>query len=223
MDPISQLVNGLLGLLTPIITPDWGQLIALIPLLLVLVVALYLAWLARTWMRFNASLPAHLRPQLSRSRWLVVYTVGVALGGLVCVAAFQLGGKGSDGTLGLYVNTPLLLAGLLIAIGVVGHGILRWEHDHANDEPEDAAAAWVRQHGRGISIALQFAIGVLITAAALLIPSEPDAQGVVPVAVVPLLIPGLLLAIFAIYRVVAGAFGPESDGGTVAVEAGSAH
>lgn len=223
MDPISQLVKGLLGFLTPIITPDWGQLIALIPLLLLAVVALFVFLQIRSWTRYNASLPPRLRPKLSRSRWLIVYTIGVVIGALICTASFQLGGKGSDGTLGLFANLPLLFAGLLVSIGSVGAGILRWEEDGAKDEPEDATSAWVRAHSRAISISLQFLIGVLITAAALLIPASPDAEGVTPPAVVPLLFVGLIIAIAAVGRLIVGAFGPESDGDMVPAEAGAHH
>ncbi len=223
MDPISQFVEGLLGLLAPIITPDWGELVALIPLMLLAVVALFVVLQLRSWIRYNASLPPRLRPQISRSRWLLVYTTGVVIGALVCIAAFQLGGSPEDGTLGLTVNLPLLFAGLLVAIGSVGAGILRWEQDGARDEPEDATSAWVRAHSRAISISLQFLIGVLITAAALLIPATPDAEGVTPPAVVPLLVAGLIVAIAAIGRLIVGAFGPESDGDMVPAEAGAHH
>ncbi|MEI7745602.1 MAG: hypothetical protein WCK58_17840 [Chloroflexota bacterium] len=212
MEAINELWTSVLAFSAQFVTPDWGKLVGLIPLLLLLVVVLYLAWLFRTWTRFNASLPERLRPQLSGRRLLVVHAAGVLLGALVCTLAFQTGGSAADGSLGLTVTTPLLLLGLAIAIGSVCNGILYWERSAPDeDEPEDASAVWAREHRRSISIVIQFALGVLITAAGLVLLPAPGADGVQPVASVPLLVIGLLVAIAAVGRVIAGARLDDTD------------
>lgn len=206
MDAINNIWTNILAFTGQFVTPDWGQLIGLIPLGLLLVVILYLLWLGRTWMRFNASLPERLRPQLTPRRLLIAHAGGVLLGALICILAFQTGGSAEDGTLGLTVTLPLLLIGLMTCIGSVCNGILYWERSADDaDEPEDASSVWFREHRRSISIVIQFFLGVLVTAAGLLLLPPADANGVQPVASVPLLVLGLILAISAVGRAIVGA------------------
>ena len=49
MTPLDRLSTGLLDLLRPIITPDWGALVSLIPLGLLLVVLAYVGLMGRRW------------------------------------------------------------------------------------------------------------------------------------------------------------------------------
>ena len=206
MDAISDLLDGLLALLTPLITPDWGALVGLLPVLLLVPVIGYLLWTVRRWARFNAQLPRSLRGRLDVRTALVVHAGGVLLGALVVAASFFTAGSPEDGTIGLVVSVPLLIVGLVIAVGTVGHGIVQWEggtHDEDTGD-EDPSAAWVARHRRAISLGLQFVVGVAISALGLLILPAPDESGVQPAATVPVLVVGLLLAISALGRVVTG-------------------
>jgi hypothetical protein len=57
-DAIGNLVNGIISLLTPIVTPDWGALIALLPVLLVLgVVGPLLSLLILGWFIYVVRAP----------------------------------------------------------------------------------------------------------------------------------------------------------------------
>lgn len=210
MTAIQDIWSSILAALSPILSPDWGSLVGLIPFLILGLVILYLVWVVWAWRRLNRSLPDSIRPRASNRAVLVAHAAGILLGLALGAVAFITGGSVEDGTLGLTVDLPLLLLGMAIAICTAGSGILRWERVGPQDEPPDETELWARAHRRGISISLQFLIGVLITAAGLLLLPPPDAEGVQPVASVPLLVIGLVVAITAVARAIQ-ALWPSGD------------
>jgi len=205
MDALTSLFNSLIELLTPLITPDWGQLVLLIPFLLLGLVLVYLFWLYRSWSGYRRALPRRLRWRPNGRTLLVMHAGGMLLAIAVCALAFVTGGSAADGTLGLTLNVPMLLVGLTIGIGTTLNGIRIWEDDgHATDGP-DPAIGWYEKHSRSVSIVIQFGLGVLITAIGLIaLPPADPATGEQPVATLPVLILGLLLAISAVGRAIAG-------------------
>lgn len=215
MDAISSLFNSLIELTTPFITPDWDELVLLIPFLLLLLGLAYLFWVYRSWTGYRRSLPRRLRWRPDNRTLLVMHIGGVLLGTAVTALAFFAGGTVEDRTLGLSVNVPLLLTGLAIAIGTVLSAIRLWEDDGRDTDGPDPAIGWYAKHRRSVSIILQFGLGVLITVIGLVaLPPADPATGEQPVAVLPVLIVGLLLAIAAVGRAIAGSWGgadPDID------------
>lgn len=210
MTAIQDIWSSILAALSPILSPDWGSLVALIPLLILGLAILYLVWVVWAWRRLNRSLPDSIRPRAGSRVVLVAHAAGILLGLALCGLAFITGGSVEDGTLGLTVDLPLLLLGLAIAVSTAGSGILRWERVGPADEPPDETELWARAHRRGISISLQFLIGVLIIAAGLVLLPPPDAEGIQPVASVPLLVLGLLITVAAAGRAIL-ALWPSGD------------
>lgn len=224
MDAINDLWNSILAFSAQFITPDWGQLILLIPFLLLLLVILYLVYIYRAWTGYRRGLPRRLRYHPDKKTLLVMHAAGVLLGVAICALAFMTGGSAADGTLGLTVTLWMLFVGLAIAIGTVGNAIRLWEDDGRNTDGPDPSIAWYQKHSRAISIAIQFGLGVIITAVGLLVlpPADP-ATGVQPVATLPVLVVGLLLAISAVGRAIKGSWGgadPDLDE-PLAIDAGT--
>lgn len=227
MDALNSFWSGVLQFLTPIVTPDWGALVGLLPLLLLVPVALYAFLMVRSWMRLQAALPASLKRRPNRRAQLVLHGGGVLLGGFFVAVAFAVAGTPEAGTIGVTVSIPLLILGVLVAVGTVGHGIVLWESGTVDEDTGevDPSAAWVAEHRRPISLVLQFFIGVAIAAAGLLLLPPADTTGVQPVATVPVLVLGLLLAIAAVGRAVAGFWNDDDTTDLVAADAngGAAH
>lgn len=215
MDALTSLFDSLIELITPLVTPDWGQLVLLIPLLLLLLGLVYLFWVYRSWTGYRRALPRRLRWRPDNRTLLVMHAGGILLGGAVCALSFFTGGSAEDGTLGLAVNVPMLLVGLAIAIGTSLSGFRLWEDDGRDTDGPDPAIGWYAKHRRTVSIVLQFGLGVLITAIGLVaLPPADPATGEQPVAVLPVLVVGLLLAIAAVGRAIAGSWGradPDID------------
>jgi hypothetical protein len=215
MDALNSLFNSFIELLTPLVTPDWGQLVLLIPFLLLLLVAGYLFWVYRAWTGYRRGLPRRLRWRPDGRTLLVMHAGGILLGGALCALSFFAGGSAADGTLGLTVNLPMLLGGLAIALGTALNGIRLWEDDGRLTDGPDPSIGWYEHHRRSISILLQFGLGVLITAIGLIaLPPADPATGEQPVAVLPVLVVGLILAISAAGRAIAGSWGradPDID------------
>jgi hypothetical protein len=215
MDALSSLFDSFIELTAPLVTPDWGQLVLLIPFLLLLLVLAYLLWVYRAWTGYRRALPRRLRWRPDNRTLLVMHTGGVLLGGAVCAIAFFTGGSAEDGTLGLTVNFPMLLVGLGISIGTVLNAFRLWEDDGRDTDGPDPAIGWYAKHRRTVSILIQFGLGVLITVIGLIaLPPADPATGEQPVAVLPVLVVGLLLAISAVGRAVAGSWGradPDID------------
>jgi hypothetical protein len=210
MDALNSLFNSFLELITPLVTPDWGQLVLLIPFLLLLLGLAYLFWVFRSWTGYRRALPRRLRWRPDGRTLLVMHAGGLLLGGAVCAIAFFTGGSAADGTLGLSVNIPMLLVGLAIAIGTSLSAFRLWEDDGRDTDGPDPAIGWYARHRRSVSIVLQFGLGVLITVIGLVaLPPADPATGEQPVAVLPVLVVGLLLAITAVGRAIAGSWGRQ--------------
>jgi hypothetical protein len=221
MDAINNFWSGVLQFLTPIVTPDWGALVGLLPLLLLVPVVLYILVTVRAWRRMHAQLPASLRRRPNRRAQLALHAGGVLLGGVTVALAFAVAGTPEDRTIGLTVSIPLLVLGVLIAVGTVGNGIVAWENGTVDEETGevDPSAAWVAAHRRPITLIIQFLLGVAIAAVGLLLLPPADSTGVQPVATVPILVVGLLLSISAVGRAIMGFWNDDDATDLVPVEA----
>jgi len=220
MSPLDSFWTGVLSLLTPLVTPDWGQLVTLIPWLLLLLVLGFLALIARAWVRLLRSQPAR-GPKVRRRplRPLVLGHAAVIVTGIVTVIlSFAAGARtdwtGATSPAGLFVNVPLLFLGLGIVIGTTGNAARLWERGGRDDiEPDaiDHITAAVRRHPARARRVVVFFAGVLIAATGLLMGTVPGwahaaAQGgwptdlppdPLPVAAIPVLLLGLVLAVGA--------------------------
>jgi hypothetical protein len=218
MSPLDSFWNGVLSLLTPLVTPDWGQLVTLIPWLLLLLVLGFLALIGRAWVRLLRSQPAR-GPKVRRRalRPLVLGHAAVVVTGIVTVIlAFVAGARtewtGATSPAGLFVNLPLLFLGLGLAIGATGNAARLWERSGREDiEPDviDSVAAAVRRHPARAQRVVVFLAGVLIAATGLLLGNVPGwahaaAPGSwptditpepMPAAAIPVLLLGLVLAV----------------------------
>lgn len=215
MDALNSLLDSFIELITPLVIPDWGELVLLIPLLLLLLGLVYLFWVYRSWTGYRRALPRRLRWRPDGRTLLVMHAGGLLLGGAITALAFFAAGSSADGTLGLAVSIPLLLVGLAIAIGTSLSAFRLWEDDGRDTDGPDPAIGWYAKHRRTVSIVIQFGLGVLITAIGLIaLPPADPATGEQPVAVLPVLVVGLLLAITAVGRAIAGSWGrsdPDID------------
>lgn len=227
MSALDSFWSGVLSLLTPLVTPDWGKLIGLIPLLLLGLVLLFLALQARAWMRMSASQP--VRGPKGRPRdfrpILAGHLIVMVLGTVTVIAAFIAGSQdpswtGATSPVGLLVYFPLLLLGLALVIGAAGSLIRIWDRNGRTDlEPDliDRANAWIGRHPGRAKRSVIFAAGVMISAVGIALGTIPGwttaaeaaatAAGKwpevtspepVPVAVVPVLLVGLTLAVGAV-------------------------
>ena len=131
MDLLERLWSGLLGLLTQFVIPDWGALIALLPVFIGVVVVLFLLGVVARYRRLN---PARRRP----GRIAPVTPPGVHMPGptyapiFAAVGAFLL-------FMGLVFNGLILVLGLIALILT----LLYWgregltDYDHvAGDHPQ---------------------------------------------------------------------------------------
>lgn len=220
--PLDDFWTGVLSLLAPIITPDWGKLVGLIPLLLLLLLLAYLGRLAAVWVGLYRAEPVRTLGRRRRSirPLILAHAAVVVVGVAIAVTAFVLGARdanwqGSGSPLGLVVNVPLLLAGLVITVAAAGSGIRLWDRNGRDDLQPDAVdrgIALVRRYpGRAKRIAA-FAVGVVLSAAGLAlgtVPGVPDADR--SPAVLPLLLLGLVLAVGAVGSAIAGVWSSDPD------------
>jgi hypothetical protein len=240
MSPLDSFWNGVLSLATPIVTPDWGKLVALIPLLLLLLVLLFLALIARAWWRLLRSQPT--RGPKVRRRSLRPLVIGhfavIGIGIVTVILAFAGGARdpnwdAANSPVGLVVNFPLLILGLAVAIGAGGNAGRLWERHGRDDiEPDvlDHVAAAVHRHPARAKRAVVFFAGVLIAATGLLLGAVPGwttgqaaaasatgawPQGLAPepleVAAFPVLLLGLVLAIAAGGSAIAAVWPDDRD------------
>lgn len=219
MSPLDSFWNGVLSLLTPIVTPDWGKLVVLIPWLLLLLVLAYLGRMGMVWASLYRSQPVRGPKVRARSiRPLVIAHLGViAVGVLVLILAFVVGAndpawKAGNSPLGLVVNVPLLILGAVLAVGSAGNAARLWSHEPGDEDPIDRVVAVARRHpGRTRRVAA-FVVGVVLAATGLLLGTAPGpgAQPV-PVAVVPLLLLGLALAVGAVGSTIAAVWRSDPD------------
>jgi hypothetical protein len=201
---------GVMSLLQPLITPDWGQLVALIPLLLLGLVLLFLLWVIRAWVRIYRAQPVR-GPKVRKPDYrpmVIGHLVVIAIGVVTVVIAFIAGSKapgwtGANSPLGLVVNLPLLLLGLGLIIGAAGNAARTWERHGRDDvEPDllDAIDARIRRHPHGTRRLVVFIAGVMIAVTGMLLgtPPGPIPAYPVPVAFLPVLLPGLVMAVGAV-------------------------
>ena len=153
MQPSGDPWTSFLDWLTQIITPDWGSLVALLPLGLLGLVALFLAATAYQWYRAAAI----NRPRVPRrlaagapppgvhlpgpSFWPFVLPVGALL--ILFALAVRPSGQGGRTDL---VNLPVLVAGLAVtALGIAGwfrDSMREWSRtEHGDGHAELAHAA----------------------------------------------------------------------------------
>lgn len=223
MSPLDSFWNGVLSLLAPIITPDWGKLIVLIPLLLLLLVLAFLGRVVMAWASLYQSQPVRGPKIRHRSvRPLVIAHLAVmAVGVLVVVAAFVVGSNdpawnGRNSPLGLVVNVPLLILGLIVVVGGGGSGARLWDRfgrDDLEPDPIDRVMALARRHPGRAKRAVTFALGVLLAALGLGLGTAPGGATAqpVPVAVLPLLLLGLALAVGAVGSAIAAVWRSDPD------------
>jgi hypothetical protein len=223
MSPLDSFWNGLLSLLAPIITPDWGKLIVLIPLLLLLLVLGFLARVVMAWVSLYRALPARGPKLRQRSiRPLVIaHVAAMAVGVVVVAAAFIVGSSdpawnGRNSPIGLVVNLPLLILGLIIVVSGAGSGARLWDRHGRDDlepDPIDKALAMARRHPGRAKRAVAFAMGVVLAGLGLGLGTAPGGatDQPVPVAVLPLLLLGLVLAVGAVGSAIAAVWGSDPD------------
>jgi hypothetical protein len=231
MSPLDSFWNGVLSLLTPIITPDWGKLVVLIPWLLLLLVLGFLTRLLMAWVGLYRGLPVR-GPKVRRRPLrplLIVHVAVMALGIIVVATGFIVGShdpnwQSGSSPVGLVVNLPLLIAGLVIVISAAGSGARMWDRDDAGDDLEpdaiDHLVGIVRRHPGRVRRAIAFALGVLLAGVGLALGTAPGrSDQPLPAAVVPLLLLGLALAVGAVGATIAAMWrsdsdfdGPESNG-----------
>ena len=210
MSPLDMFWLGVLSLLQPLVTPDWGQLVALVPLLILGLVLLYLVWVIRAWVRIYRAQP--VRGPKVRSRpvgpMIASHVIVIVIGVVTVAIAFIAGSRapgwtGANSPLGLVVNVPLLLLGLGLIIGAAGNAARLWERHGRDDvEPDllDAIDARIRRHPHGTRRLVVFIAGVMIAVTGMLLgtPPGPIPPYPVPVAFLPVLMPGLVMAVGAV-------------------------
>ena len=186
-----------------LVRPDWDALIRLLPVGLMLIVLVWLAFLGRSWLRFwsgeRVRLGSHSRHRGgSRRRFSVPSVVRplglVPLGTLVAAAGLLAAPAGA------VAHFPLLLAGLAISLGAVGAAMVEWERSDAAAEGQTVRASRpaldVRARLRSLPIPVRrlglLPLGALVAGAGLVI--LPAGDGV-SVANLPLLLTGLVVTL----------------------------
>jgi hypothetical protein len=208
MSPLDTLWYGILSLLQPLITPDWGKLVVVIPYLLVLVILASFGLIARAWFRLLRAEPVR-GPKVRRPDYrpkIAGHLAVIGVGVVTVVLAFVAGSKdpswtGAQSPAGLVVNVPLLILGLALMIGAVGNAVRLWDRLGRDDvQPDilDNVTAAMRRHPARSRRVLTFIAGFMLAATGMLagVPPGPTPMPM-PVAFVPLLILGLLLMIWA--------------------------
>ena len=221
MSPIDSIMNAILSFLVPLVTPDWARLVVLIPWLILLLVGLFFALLARAWWRLLKSEPVR-GPKRMHRPWrpvIIGHLAVIGLGVLTVILAFVAGSKdptwdGAQPPVGLLVSFPLLLLGLALAIGAAGNAARIWEHtgDETEQDAIDRLGAMVRRHPRRAHRVVIFIAGVMIAATGLILKPPPDpTTGIQPVATVPVLLLGLVLCIGAAGSAIATLWPSDPD------------
>ncbi len=222
MSPLDNLWYGILSLLQPLVTPDWGKLIGLIPYLLLLVVLAILGLLARAWYRLFKSEPIR-GPKVRRTSIrpkVIGHLAVIGIGAVTAFLAFVAGSKdpawtGAQSPFGLVVNVPLLLLGLALIVGAVGNAVRLWERTGREDVQPDALddiTAAMRRHPARSRRVLMFIAGVMIAVTGMLAGVVPGpTPEPLPVAVLPILIPGLALALWAVGSGIAALWSSDPD------------
>jgi hypothetical protein len=213
MEAIDRFVTGILDLLTGIITPDWGALIGLLPIMVAVVAALVLGRIAWSWWRLLSTTPRWPGAKRNTRALVIAHFAVIGVGAVTVAVAFVIGASapaadGTPGSFGLTVNVPLLVVGALLAIGAAGSGARLW--DSTTLDPDFAGSSggstWYSANRRRVNLLLVFIAGAIVTALSLILTPGADPQtGVKPVANLPLLIVGLGLAIAAVGKAIINA------------------
>jgi plastocyanin len=117
---IQELWNGVLDLMSKLVIPDWGSLVALIPIALLVFVAL---WLARTAFRFATAGPTRRVQRLDPVPPEGVHAATPSLAPvLAAIGGFAL-------FWGLVVGGPAILVGLVVLVA----GLLYWGREGLRD------------------------------------------------------------------------------------------
>ncbi len=202
-DTTSDPWSPLRELVASLVAPDWGALIRLLPVGLMLIVLVWLAFLGRSWLRLWSderarrgspsrhhggsrrwpSLPAVVRP-------LALIPIGtlVAAAGLLAAPADAV------------AHFPLLLAGLAISLGAVGAAMVEWERSDSAAEGQTVRpsrpAFVVRVRLRSLPTPVRrlglLPLGALVAGAGLVILPAGDGASV---ANLPLLLTGLVVTL----------------------------
>src|SRR5688572_11027929 len=147
------IIDMLFRLLEQLLIPNWNDLIALLPWVLIVVLMVWLVFTALQWQRAGSRnrsrvprrVPGAPPPGVHMpgpSRWPFVVPIGVAL----ILFALVLTGRDRNNNPTELVNVPLLVVGLIVSIVAV----IGWLRD-ANREWRAAA---VGAHGPAMSVAL---------------------------------------------------------------------
>jgi plastocyanin len=167
-------IDMLFRLLEQLLIPNWSDLFALLPWVLIVLVAVWLVFTALQWQRAGARNRSRVPRRISGapppgvhmpgpSRWPFVVPIGVAL----VLFSFVLTPRDRGGNPTEFLNVPLLVIGLLISvIAVIG-----WLRDAMGEWRATAAGA----HEPAMAVALP-APGT--SAAAALVPAGPTAMTV---------------------------------------------
>lgn len=195
--------NPLRELVASLVTPDWDALIGLLPVGVMLIVLVWLAFVGRTWLHFwsdeRARLGSHARrhggsrrrpslPAAVRPLGLIPIGTLVAAAGLLAAPA------------GAVAHFPLLLAGLAISLGAVGIAMVEWERSDSAAEDQTVRpshpALDVRARLRSLPTPVRrlglLPLGALIAGAGLVILPAGDGASV---ANLPLLLIGLVVTL----------------------------
>jgi plastocyanin len=163
------IIDMLFRLLEQLLIPNWSDLIALLPWVLIVLVAAWLVFTALQWQRAGARNRSRIPRKVAGapppgvhmpgpSRWPFVVPIGAAF----VLAALVLTGRDSSNNPTELVNLPLLVVGLIVSfVAIIG-----WLRDANREWRATAAGA----HGPAMAVALP-AHG----ATAALIPAGPTA------------------------------------------------
>ena len=150
-------IDMLFRLLEQLLIPNWSDLIALLPWVLIVLVAGWLVFTALQWQRAGARnrsrvplrVPGAPPPGVHMpgpSRWPFVVPFGVAL---ILFSLVLVGRDSSNNPVGL-VNVPLLVIGLIVSV----IAIIGWLRD-ANKEWRTTDGSWAAgAHGPAMAVAL---------------------------------------------------------------------
>ena len=138
---MSDLINAFFQFLQQLILPNWPDLIALLPWVLVAIVILGLAGMAWAWRRTSARTRSRVPKPLNGgapppgvhlpgpSRWPFVAPIGAAL----LLFAFALPPKDAQGNATAPFNLQLLVIGLIVILIAIAGWLLRRDARVARD------------------------------------------------------------------------------------------
>lgn len=195
--------SALLDWMAQLLIPDWGALVGLLPVGIMLIVLVWLAFIGRTWLHVwsdeRARLGPHSRHHGGSHQWLsppaAVRPLGlIPIGTLVAAAGLLTAPEGA------VAHVPLLLVGLAISLGAVGAAMVEWERSDSAAEGQTVRpfrpALDVRARLRSLPPPVRrlglVPLGALVAGAGLVILPAGDGASV---ANLPLLLIGLVVTL----------------------------